>query len=130
MKHGIEELKKLDSTIRKRKTLAETYDRILHDKRLPNPYVPKDFEHTFLKYPFLINNREAFFMEAQNANVEIGDWFLSPIHPIKNDFSRWNYTYGTAPIAEKISNNIVNLPTNLSGEKDVNRVIELIEKHV
>ena len=47
--------------------------------------------------------------EAEKAKIELGDRFISSIHPIQKNFELWHYKYGENPIAEKISQHIVNL---------------------
>jgi len=55
-----------------------------------------------------------FFKEAEKFNIPIQDWFISQIHPIEKDFEKWFLTPEKYPISNKISNHIVNLPTDFS----------------
>ncbi|GAH54962.1 unnamed protein product, partial [marine sediment metagenome] len=61
----------------------------------------------------LVKNRNDFFRRAKEAGIELGDWFLSPIHPITKNFECWLYHWGENPIADSISKCIVNLPTHI-----------------
>ena len=75
------------------------------------PYEPSYAVHTYLKFPLLVKDRKKFFKEAEKEKIELGDWFISPIHPITKNLEYWHYKYGENPIAEKISQHIIDLPT-------------------
>lgn len=112
-KKGVKELKKIKKTLEHRRKAAEFYNKILIGLNIETPYCPDYAIHTFLRYPLLVKNRAKFFLQAQKNRIEIGDWFLSPIHPIIKNYEYWYYQWEKNPIAEKISQHIVNLPTHL-----------------
>ena len=94
------------------------------------PYEPEYSEHTHLKYPLLVKDRTKIFMLAEKEKIELGDWFVSPIHPIAKNFEHWNYHWGENPISEKISQHIVNLPTHIKVTEDyVNRIAQFLKKN-
>jgi len=111
-KIGLRELKKFPAALEKRLKTANSYKDILNGLKKSTPYEPDYAIHTFLKFPILVKNKEKFFSLAERAGIEIGDWFLSPIHPSLKDFERWHYNWGANPIGEKISRHVVNLPTH------------------
>lgn len=111
-KKGITEINNFDKNIDHRIKVANFYKEILLDLGVNLPYEPEYAQHTFLKFPILVKNRRKFFNMAEKYRIELGDWFLSPIHPIEKDFELWNYYWGENPVAEKISQHIVNLPTH------------------
>lgn len=111
-KRGMTELNKFDKNIAHRIKIAHFYKKLLFDLGVELPYEPEYAQHTFLKFPILVKNRGEFFNMAEKYRIELGDWFLSPIHPVKENFELWNYYWGKNPIAEKISQHIVNLPTH------------------
>jgi hypothetical protein len=78
----------------------------------------------FLKYPLLVKDRDSFFEQAIKFNITLGDWFLSPLHPIKNDLERWGFVSTYYPIASMISKKVVNLPTDISDNSDVIKFLE------
>jgi dTDP-4-amino-4,6-dideoxygalactose transaminase len=130
-KKGIEELKKFNKILEHRKRIANLYKKILLDIGIEPPYEPDYATHTYLKFPLLVKNRDEFFAEAMKDRIEIGDWFLSPIHPITKNFEYWQYKWGENPIAEKISQHIVNLPTHLGiDENYVEKIREFLIKNI
>jgi dTDP-4-amino-4,6-dideoxygalactose transaminase len=111
-KRGLQALKNLPANLAHRKHVAGAYKEILGDMGIHPPFEPDYADHTFIKFPLLVKNREVFFMEAEKYQIEMGDWFISPIHPIKTNFDLWHYHYGENPIAEALSRHLVNLPTH------------------
>ncbi len=69
-------------------------------------------DHLFLKYPLLVHDREAFMRKAQEAHIPLGDWFVSPLHPVEGDLSPWGFEPERYPNAVFASSHVVNLPTD------------------
>ena len=111
-KAGIRQLNKFTKTLQHRKKTAAVYDAFLRTAGVEPPFVPSYAEHAYLKYPVLVKGRDALFKKATDAKIELGDWFLSPIHPIDRNFENWHYRWGDNPVGEKISQHVINLPTH------------------
>jgi len=110
--------------------LANFYTQALLELGITPPYAPSYATHTFLKYPLFVKNRGEFLAAAEKQNVELGDWFLSPIHPVTRNFERWQYPVGTNPVAEALGAHVVNLPTGPNVDrKQAERVIDFITRH-
>jgi hypothetical protein len=50
---------------------------------------------------------------AEKQRIELGEWFISPIHPVIQNFELWKYPIGNFPVAEYAAAHIVNLPTHI-----------------
>lgn len=111
-KKGIVEIKKLDKNIFHRNNIYKKYIELFEAFGIYCFRIPDNYFSTCLKFPVLVKSKEKILQLAENNNLEIADWFLSPIHPIKNDLHKWNYESSSNPIAEKISEHIVGLPTH------------------
>ena len=109
---GLRQLKRLDENLSHRKLMAQSYHEILRDLEITSPHEPDYCEHTFVKYPLLVRDRQVFMKKAEQLKIPLGDWFVSPIHPIEKKHHLWGYDYGSYPVAELISAHIVNLPTD------------------
>ena len=121
---------RIDLIIEHRRKIANLYKEILKDLGFEPPYEPPYAMHTYLKFPLLVKDRKKFFALAEENKIELGDWFLSPIHPIQKNFELWHYKYGENPIAEFTSRHIVNLPTHERiNENYVDRIYEFLKKH-
>ncbi len=124
---GIKQIKKLDNLNLLRKKNAQDYTKFL--KANNKNFVEENLfdNHLFLKYPLLVKNRQQFFEIAQQQNISLGDWFISPLHPIKENLERWNFNKEFFPQAVKISSMIVNLPTDI---KDNRKVLKFLKNNL
>lgn len=126
IKEGIKSLRNLDQILILRKKNALIYSDYLR-KNSKKHVADIDFaNHSFLKYPILVNDRAQFFKLAEKAKISLGDWFISPLHPIKKDFCLWDFNKKDYPIATDIASKVVNLPTET---KEIDKVIIFMEKH-
>jgi len=120
---------KIDKVIEHRKKVADMYKNILKDLDIEPPYEPEYAIHTYLKFPLLVKDRKKFFEEVEKEKIELGDWFISPIHPITKNLEYWHYKWGVNPIAEFVSQYIINLPTHERIDEDfVNEVYDFLKR--
>jgi dTDP-4-amino-4,6-dideoxygalactose transaminase len=88
---------------------------------------PESARHAFLRYPLRVRERDAFVEEANRRGVLLGDWFHSPLYPIRGDLGTWGYRRGEHPVAERVASEIVNLPTDVPpGGPQAHAVEELL----
>lgn len=113
-KVGIKAILKMDQAIAHQRKIAAAYHKFFENHQILMPIIHQDFFHTYLKYPILVKDRALFIERANEQKIELGEWFNSPIHPITKDFDAWQYTWGSHPVAELISSQIVNLPTGIN----------------
>ncbi len=127
IKAGLKELTKMKKVNRIRRKNASDYTKFLKSKN--KTFVSEIFfeNHLFLKYPILVNERELFLQLAEKEKISLGDWFLSPLHPVKNNLELWDMNREQFPVADRISRNIVNLPTDIENNS---RVLDFLLKHV
>lgn len=127
VRSGLKQLKKLSGINEIRKKNAKDYTRFLKDNN--KVYVDeKHFDnHLFLKYPLLVDDKARFFDLAVKSHIPLGDWFVSPLHPIEKDLSLWQYDKSKFPVAVQISRHILNLPTEI---KDNKRVLRFLSEHL
>jgi perosamine synthetase len=118
----------LDAVVRRRRTMADTYSAWLTAHGKTTPGEPDWAQHSYLRYPIRVRERDAFVAEADRRGVLLGDWFHSPLYPIGEDLGRWGYRWGSNPIAERVSGEIVNLPVDLAPDgREARAVQELLE---
>ena len=125
-KEGLRNLAKLANDLKKRKENALLYSEFL--KKHGKNYVSEELfkNHSFLKYPLLVKNREEFMGHAADSRIALGEWFTSPLHPVQGDLSLWQLNKDEFPIANYLAEHVVNLPTTPS---DIKRVISFLEKY-
>lgn len=125
-KEGLRNITKLEDELKKRKESALIYTEFLKSKK--KNHVSEDLfpNHSFLKYPLLVENRDEFMEFATNARIALGEWFISPLHPVEGDLSLWKLNKDENPVASYLSEHVINLPTTPS---DIKRVIKFLERH-
>ena len=116
---GLRSLNHLDELMILRKKNAAIYSSFL--KSNGKIYVKEIFNenHSFLKYPILIKDRVSFLAKAEKASVRLGDWFLSPIHPVESEFEKWFLDPENFPNATYVSKHVLNLPTEIENPEKV-----------
>jgi len=121
---GLINIKKIDAVNELRKKNASEYNSFLKSKNktFVNEQIFND--HLFLKFPLLVKDRTKFFELAEKANINLGDWFLSPIHPVLSNLERWRFDCSLYPLADSISRKIVNLPTEIKANSNVIKFLE------
>ncbi|NEN22559.1 DegT/DnrJ/EryC1/StrS aminotransferase family protein [Cryomorpha ignava] len=109
-REGIRSLKRLAVVLKRRKANALAISAFL--KSHGKTYVSSDLQanHSFLIYPILVTNRAEFMNLAENAGLPMGDWFVSPLHPVTANFNLWGLNCEDFPVATKISSQIINIP--------------------
>ena len=128
---GAPRVSALDASVRRRRAVAQAYsERLDAHGRIPALEPPQTL-HAFLRYPLRVRGRDAFRAEARRRRVDLGDWFTSPVHPLTGDLTAWGYRGGTAPVAERIAADIVNLPTDVApGSTHMHSVTRLLDASV
>ncbi|MEN6411836.1 MAG: DegT/DnrJ/EryC1/StrS family aminotransferase [Veillonellales bacterium] len=82
--------------------------------------------HLFLKYPLLVHNRKAFMRKAREANIPLGDWFCSPLHPVEGDLNQWKFDPERYPNAVFAASHVVNIPTDTQKPE---KVLDFIDRN-
>ncbi len=126
-KEGIRNIKKLDDLLIKRRLVSEKYSSILKGNNKVYISDKNTSNHSFLKYPILVKNRNTFMRKAEKNKISLGDWFLSPLHPYQGDFSNWYFQPEDYPVAVYTAKHIVNLPTN---PDNINKVLKFISDNI
>ena len=90
VKKGISNLDEFDTLMKRRHENAVKYSSFLKEHH--KYYVDEQFhkDHCFLKYPILVKDRTVFEELAFNAKIELGDWFCTPLYPVKDNWIEWD----------------------------------------
>lgn len=65
----------------------------------------------FLRYSFLVDDRKAFETRF-HRHFDLGIWFTSVVHGRDHDLEAVGYKAGSCPVAEYMTQHIVNFPTH------------------
>ncbi len=110
-------LLEINKHIEHRKWVTSIYEWLLKKRSIQTVKHPEHCEPIFLRYPLLAKDKKRVLEEAKKRKIEIGDWFVSPLHPIEKGLSPWGYQKGMCSIAESVSSRIINLPTHTKIDK-------------
>ena len=87
------------------------------------------YDPVYLRYPFLVTEKARILEQARKHRVELGDWFVSAVHPhADSESEELGYRQGMCPAAERTAKQILTLPIyDKVRDRDVERSIELLE---
>jgi perosamine synthetase len=120
-------LNDLEGMIQQRRDSASALAAALEGVGLPGVKVPARCDPVFLRYPLLVKNKQAVLSAAKTARVQLGDWFLSPIHPNDSNWELAGYEPGCCPLAERICNHVINIPTGPGlTEREISRTVDFL----
>jgi len=105
-------LQKLPCLVRQRKQTARHYDSFFQEAAIRPPYRPRYADHSMLRFSVRVPDKKALLSIAKDLRIPIGDWFLSPLHPVEGDLTQWAYKQGICPQAERACVELVNLFTD------------------
>jgi dTDP-4-amino-4,6-dideoxygalactose transaminase len=120
---GIKALSTFDQVISQRKNSGVSVHEWLTSQGKTTVPAEHLAQHAFLKYPILVKDRALFLRQAEKEKVPLGDWFISPLHPVLDSLEPWGLDISNFPNAVYISKHIVNLPLDLP----VHRLINFLE---
>ncbi|MDC1203376.1 DegT/DnrJ/EryC1/StrS family aminotransferase [Crocinitomicaceae bacterium] len=124
--NGIKALKELNKVIEQRKKNGIKINEWMQSQNKCHLSGELICNHSFLKFPALVKNRESFLLAAEKNKIPMGDWFTSPLHPVQDDLSQWKLNVSEFPIAQEVSRQIVNLPTDIN---HMDSLMRFLEKH-
>ena len=104
-------LRRGESVIAQHKRRAERYAHSLQNAGISVLQLDLCCEAVLICYPLQVLNKPALLAQARRNNVELGDWFSSPVHPLEE--SQWSavgYEKGCCPTAEAVARRVVTLP--------------------
>ena len=101
----------LPEKVKVRQQVARQYDDFLTALGGQPPFSPNFAEHGMLRYPVRVKNKAEILQRAAQWHIPIGDWFVSPLHPVEGDLTPWGYCKGQCPQAERACRELINLYT-------------------
>jgi perosamine synthetase len=127
IKKGYLAMSNFSKSLQIRKENAHIYTSYL--KKNGKIYVNEAFfdNHAFLKYPLLVKDKTEVMSLAEKMKIPLGEWFCSPLHPVKENLERWDMNTELFPQACQVASQIVNLPTDIQYIDKILVFLETIE---
>lgn len=109
--------------------VAKQYSKLAMVGGHVRPIVSHHDSISFARFPLWCEDKKEILSAAQAANIEVSDWYATPVHPLDNySLSDVHYTRGSCPHAERACQHVVSLPTHRRvTHKYVQRVLEFLE---
>ena len=117
IKAGLKSIKKLPKLMEQREINAKKISDFLETQKLNHLYKNLFQNHSFLKYPLLVKDKEKVMTIAQKEKIPLGDWLNSPLHPLQDNFFAWQLDLNTIPKATFAGKHIINVPLLSNNEK-------------
>ena len=124
---GLRQVRKINKNIAHRKRLKLVYDKLLSQAGWQPSIIPEYMDTVLVRYPVRFSNKQKALAEAPAHGVEIGSWFECPLHPQETPLYLYDYEPGMCPVAEKASEEVINLPLHPRvTEKDARKTVAFI----
>ena len=124
------QLQKLERFNSHRKQLADFYYENLRGTAFGLPEKFAERENIFLRFSVKHPQAHEIIKNAWAKNLLIGDWYTTPIAPHDTKLDAIGYELGSCPVAEKLANSTLNLPTHINCSKlDAQKVIEFLKHY-
>lgn len=114
-----------------RRLVANAYSKVLHEMNAQMCELDERYNPVFLRYPLLVGNKDRVLHIARKRSVELGDWYVSAVHPMCTpaELETMGYEAKSCPVAEMISDHVVTLPIHSKiNAKEVQKTIDLLKE--
>ena len=126
---GLQQLKTIDHMLRRRHTTANQYEQNRSSWLLEPAIAPKDGERIYPYFSALCDQRQTLLEQGAEADIYLGKFFAAVVHPPETPVAAMGYKPGSCPVAERVADTMVQLPTHpFLNKHDVDRVIALLNQ--
>lgn len=112
---GLSQLQGLQGNLDHRRRISTYLEKKIKWYGMDSPEIN---ESAWLRYSFLVENRAKFELEF-GKYFDLGIWFTSVVAGRARDLQLVGYKVGSCPVAEYVSQHIVNIPTHLRVSEEV-----------
>lgn len=126
---GMYELSRLQASIEHRRRLGHWYAEALTSSGWVAPDWPAESDVTLVRFPLRVANKQEVLQFASRQMVEMGDWFVRPLHSHLAAQEQFGYRTGMCPNADRAAAEVVNLPTHPRvSDRQARRMLEFINR--
>lgn len=127
---ALNQFKKLERFNSHRKEIANLYGE-LEGREFVLPFLGKEEGNVFMRYPLLVKNSDKVLKEARKVKILLNDgWRKSSIVPPDTNVKLMKYAHGSCKNAEKVADEILNLPTHINiSVEDAERIIDFLKDY-
>lgn len=126
----LHQLDKLDRFNAHRRALVSLYKESIRSKKIRSLRLKKDSFPPLLRYIVFVTRAKELRAMAKKENIFLGDWYDRAIAPRGVDYEVVGYHPYECPMAESLSRQSLNLPTDINvSEEDAKSIAEFITTH-
>ncbi len=143
---ALNQFRKLERFNKHRRQIASFYEKELKNTGFNLPLAKSQEGRTpaFMRYPILVNrahkeglcasvnfDTDEILKATRTQKIFLDDgWRKSPVIPLDTNIDKMKYLFGTCPQAEKVAQNIVNLPTHINiSKKEAKKIVDFLKKY-
>ena len=121
----IENLERQTQHIR---SVSKQYREQIYSAAISHPALQREDDTIFARYPLLSINKQDLLHKARKANVELAEWYATPVHPMMGkDLEKVQYKAGSCPNAEQRCRVVVSLPTHqMVTQRDIDKTLNFM----
>ncbi|MEI7580142.1 MAG: aminotransferase class I/II-fold pyridoxal phosphate-dependent enzyme [bacterium] len=120
---GVHQLQKLDRFNLHRRVIFNIYE----DELQQFANHPEAKKNSFLRYPLVTKQWKEITAILKQKHIVVGDWYHRILFAPPKTLEKLGYQVGMTPAAEKISQQIINLPTNIQvSTEDASEIVQVI----
>jgi dTDP-4-amino-4,6-dideoxygalactose transaminase len=110
--------------------LASELARVIPEPIAVRPELSAAARAVYARFPLRAADKPRLLAKAREANVELAEWYATPIHPLgREESSQMSYEPASCPEAEARSQEVVSLPLHARvGRAYVERVDHFLQK--
>lgn len=117
----LSQLARYEETMKLRRKNVQIYNSTL-SSTLETPVSP------LIRYPLRVKKRSGLLQFLRKKQIFLGNWYDQVIGPKEINIQKLMYVSGACPVAERLTQEIVNLPTTVS-HKNAQKLSELINSY-
>jgi perosamine synthetase len=126
---ALSQLNRVERFNKKRTELAVYYHR--HLGKILGIKTPEDFSSPLLRFPMRLGNSSGLREYARTRHTILGNWYNEPIYPKGTDLAKVCYKKEMYPNAERLSQEVINLPLNPTiTTKEAARVVKIVTEYL
>lgn len=128
---GLSQLKNINSNLKHRREIASYYRESIKELNYKIPEcIDSSYKPSYIRYWFIVEDKEEMQEYFEKEEIELGEWFNSPLHPRGSALENLGYQKGSCPFSEYITTHNLNLPTHMKiSEKYAKRIIRVLNKY-
>lgn len=122
------QLKKIDFFNKNRQQIVNFYLKSF-SKKINKFSLILYFNKPLLRFPLLLKNRDKIIEDFSKKGIFLGKWYNWPVAPKELSLNKINYKLGSCKNAEKLCQQIINLPTTNINLSKAKMIIKYLKKY-